>query len=123
VLLLIPVEFLRWVIIILAGGASSWFIASNLECTEGADMTVLIAECCSYTVCPGIVHFFLPEVLADFPKVYLSSVYIPALSFNKVLLLGEARVSDTAASVLNRRADRLFLHIMVWQASFEGQMD
>jgi hypothetical protein len=119
VLLLIPVEFLRWVIIILAGGASSWFIASNLECTEGADMTVLIAECCSYTVCPGIVHhFFLPEVLVDFPKIYLSSVYIPALSFNKVLL-GEARVSDTATSVLNRRADRLFLYIMVWQASFE----
>lgn len=45
ILLLIPVEFLRWVIIILAGGASSWFIALNLkECTAGADMMVLIAS-------------------------------------------------------------------------------
>ncbi|KAK3138596.1 hypothetical protein QOZ80_5AG0370910 [Eleusine coracana subsp. coracana] len=45
VLLLIPVEFLRWVIIVLVGGASSWFIALNLkECTEGADMMVLIAS-------------------------------------------------------------------------------
>ncbi|BAF17640.1 uncharacterized protein [Oryza sativa Japonica Group] len=45
VLLLIPVEFLRWVIIILVGGASSWFISLNLkECTEGADMMVLIAS-------------------------------------------------------------------------------
>nr|CAB3465049.1 unnamed protein product [Digitaria exilis] len=45
VLLLIPVEFLRWVIIALAGGASSWFIALNLkECTEGADLMVLIAS-------------------------------------------------------------------------------
>uniref|UniRef100_K3Z974 Protein YIP n=1 Tax=Setaria italica TaxID=4555 RepID=K3Z974_SETIT len=45
VLLLIPVEFLRWVIIALAGGVSSWFIALNLkECTEGADLMVLIAS-------------------------------------------------------------------------------
>lgn len=45
VLLLIPVEFLRWVIIALAGGASSWFIALNLkECTQGADLMVLMAS-------------------------------------------------------------------------------
>jgi hypothetical protein len=45
VLLLIPVEFLRWVIIALAGGASYWFIALNLkECTEGADLMVLTAS-------------------------------------------------------------------------------
>lgn len=45
VLLLIPVEFLRWSIIALAGGASSWFIALNLkECTEGADVMLLIAS-------------------------------------------------------------------------------
>uniref|UniRef100_A0A0D3G8I1 Pentatricopeptide repeat-containing protein n=1 Tax=Oryza barthii TaxID=65489 RepID=A0A0D3G8I1_9ORYZ len=45
VVVLIPVEFLRWVIIILLGGASSWVISLNLkECTEGADMMVLIAS-------------------------------------------------------------------------------
>ncbi|KAF6990448.1 hypothetical protein CFC21_007637 [Triticum aestivum] len=45
ILLLIPVEFLRWVIIAGAGGASSWFIFLNLkECTEGADMMALIAS-------------------------------------------------------------------------------
>ncbi|KAL6841351.1 hypothetical protein ACP4OV_028869 [Aristida adscensionis] len=45
ILLLVPVGFLRWLIIALAGGASSWFIAINLkECTEGADLMVLIAS-------------------------------------------------------------------------------
>uniref|UniRef100_A0ACD5T9E4 Uncharacterized protein n=1 Tax=Avena sativa TaxID=4498 RepID=A0ACD5T9E4_AVESA len=61
ILLLIPVEFLRWLIIAGAGGASSWFIALNLkECTEGAaDLMALIASA-------SVLQF----ALALFIKVY-----------------------------------------------------
>uniref|UniRef100_A0A804Q351 Protein YIP n=1 Tax=Zea mays TaxID=4577 RepID=A0A804Q351_MAIZE len=60
VLLLIPVGFLQWVIIALAGGASSWFITLNLkECTEGADLMVLMASA-------SVLQF----ALALFIKVY-----------------------------------------------------
>ncbi|KAM0851673.1 hypothetical protein ACQ4PT_052276 [Festuca glaucescens] len=60
ILLLIPVEFLRWLIIAGAGGASSWFIALNLkECTEGADLMPLIASA-------SVLQF----ALALFIKVY-----------------------------------------------------
>lgn len=45
-LLIIPVEFLRWVLIILAGAASSWFIYLNLKVyTEGSnELTVLVVS-------------------------------------------------------------------------------
>ncbi|KAF8108334.1 hypothetical protein N665_0111s0045 [Sinapis alba] len=59
--LLIPVEFLRWVIILLAGGASSCFVALNLRSyLEGSnDLTVVVA-----------VAFGLQMVLSIFIKVW-----------------------------------------------------
>ncbi|XP_078179103.1 integral membrane Yip1 family protein [Carex rostrata] len=42
-LLIIPVEFLRWIIILLAGSASSWFVSSNLKYyVEGIDRAPLV---------------------------------------------------------------------------------
>ncbi|KAF2611925.1 hypothetical protein F2Q70_00008642 [Brassica cretica] len=60
--LLIPVEFLRWVIILLAGGASSCFVALNLRSYLEAsnDLTVVLA-----------VAFGLQMVLSIFIKVWL----------------------------------------------------
>lgn len=45
-LLIIPVEFLRWIFIIVAGAASSWFVYLNLKVyTEGSnDLTVLVVS-------------------------------------------------------------------------------
>ncbi|ONK76889.1 uncharacterized protein A4U43_C02F900 [Asparagus officinalis] len=45
-LLVIPVEFIRWIIIILAGTASSWFIYENLKVytEESHDLMVLVAS-------------------------------------------------------------------------------
>lgn len=45
-LMVIPVEFLRWIVIILAGTASSWFLYLNLKVyTEGNnDLTVLVVS-------------------------------------------------------------------------------
>lgn len=45
-LLVIPVELLRWLIILLAGSASSWFVSLNLKaCTEGSgDLTALVVS-------------------------------------------------------------------------------
>ncbi|KAF2583514.1 hypothetical protein F2Q68_00001707 [Brassica cretica] len=59
--LLIPVEFLRWVIILLAGGASSCFVALNLRSYLEAsnDLTVVLA-----------VAFGLQMVLSIFIKVW-----------------------------------------------------
>ena len=90
VLLLIPVEFLRWVIIALAGGASSWFIALNLkECTEGADLMVLIASASVLQFALALfikVFFFAWVFLDDFAKVRLfyihCSILHPWHSFN-----------------------------------------
>lgn len=75
VLLLIPVEFLRWVIIALAGGASSWFVALNLkECTEGADLMVLLASASVLQFALALfikVFFFAWGFHVDFAKVCL----------------------------------------------------
>ena len=85
VLLLIPVEFLRWVIIALAGGASSWFIALNLkECTEGADLMVLMASASVLQFALALfikVFFFAWGLLVDFAKVclFLTPQYPPSL--------------------------------------------
>ncbi|XP_009133386.1 protein YIPF1 homolog [Brassica rapa] len=59
--LLIPVEFLRWVIILLAGGGSSCFVALNLRSYLEAsnDLTVVLA-----------VAFGLQMVLSIFIKVW-----------------------------------------------------
>ncbi|CAG7880869.1 hypothetical protein BRARA_C02033 [Brassica rapa] len=59
--LLIPVEFLRWVIILLAGSASSCFVALNLRSYLEAsnDLTVVLA-----------VAFGLQMVLSIFIKVW-----------------------------------------------------
>ncbi|KAJ0987817.1 hypothetical protein J5N97_006173 [Dioscorea zingiberensis] len=44
-LLVIPVEFLRWIIIIVAGAASAMFIGTNLKSyTEGSDMMVVVVS-------------------------------------------------------------------------------
>ncbi|XP_073009032.1 uncharacterized protein [Typha latifolia] len=44
-LLIVPVEIFRWIIILLAGSASSWFIALNLKAyTEGTDMVALVVS-------------------------------------------------------------------------------
>lgn len=59
--LLIPVEFLRWVIILLAGGASSCFVALNLRSYLEAsnDLTAVVAAA-----------FGLQMVLSIFVKVW-----------------------------------------------------
>ncbi|KAJ1686484.1 hypothetical protein LUZ63_017874 [Rhynchospora breviuscula] len=59
-LLIIPVEILRWIIILLAGGASSWFVSSNFKYyVEGIDMAALV-------VCALLLQF----ALAIFIKVF-----------------------------------------------------
>lgn len=59
-LLLIPVEFLRWVIIILTGAASASFVATNLKSyIEGSDLTIVV-----------VAAFFLQLALAIFIKVW-----------------------------------------------------
>ncbi|XP_057980229.1 uncharacterized protein LOC131166025 [Malania oleifera] len=58
-LLVIPVEFLRWVIIILTGVASACFVAANLRSyIEGSDLTLIV-----------IASFVLQVGLALFIKV------------------------------------------------------
>ncbi|KAG6536516.1 hypothetical protein ZIOFF_001574 [Zingiber officinale] len=43
--LLVPWEIFRWIIIILAGSASSWFIYLNLKIsTEGSNMMLLVVS-------------------------------------------------------------------------------
>jgi hypothetical protein len=80
VLLLIPVGFLQWVIIALAGGASSWFITLNLkECTEGADLMVLMASASVLQFALALfikVYFFAWGLLDDFAKVRLPLVFL-----------------------------------------------
>ncbi|KAJ4719950.1 Protein YIPF [Melia azedarach] len=59
-LLLIPVEILRWIIILLAGSVSSCFVAFNLRSyIEGNDLTVLV-----------VASFCLQMSLAIFIKVW-----------------------------------------------------
>lgn len=59
-LLLIPVEFLRWVIILLTGVASASFVALNLRSyIEGNELSVAI-----------IAAFLLQIALAIFIKVW-----------------------------------------------------
>jgi len=58
--LIIPVEFLRWVIILLTGVASASFVALNLRSyIEGNELSVAI-----------IAAFFLQIALAIFIKVW-----------------------------------------------------
>ncbi|URE00567.1 Yip1 domain [Musa troglodytarum] len=43
--LVVPSEIFRWIIIILAGSASSWFVYLNLKVsTEGSDATPLVVS-------------------------------------------------------------------------------
>lgn len=59
-LLLIPVEALRWIIIVLVGAASGSFVALNLKSyMEGSDFTIVL-----------IAAFLLQLALAIFFKVY-----------------------------------------------------
>ncbi|KAJ7964578.1 Protein YIPF [Quillaja saponaria] len=62
-LLLIPVEFLRWVVIILVGTSSASFVALNLrsyvEGSQGSDLSILV-----------FAAFFLQIALAVFIKVW-----------------------------------------------------
>ncbi|GMH04247.1 hypothetical protein Nepgr_006086 [Nepenthes gracilis] len=59
-LLVIPVEFLRWMIIILAGGSSAFFVALNLRSyLEGNDLNVVL-----------VAAFILQLGLALFFKIY-----------------------------------------------------
>ncbi|KAB1217814.1 hypothetical protein CJ030_MR3G014776 [Morella rubra] len=59
-LLLIPVEILRWIIIILAGAASACFVALNLRSyTEGSNLPLMV-----------VAAFFLQMALAIFIKVW-----------------------------------------------------
>lgn len=59
-LLLIPVEFLRWIIILLVGAASSFFVGLNLKSfMESTDLTIM-----------AVASFFLQLALAIFLKVW-----------------------------------------------------
>ncbi|KAF8395171.1 hypothetical protein HHK36_019112 [Tetracentron sinense] len=59
-LLVIPVEFLRWIIIILTGAASACFVALNIKSyIEGSDLTVVV-----------VASFFLQMALALFIKIW-----------------------------------------------------
>ncbi|KAL5567597.1 hypothetical protein UlMin_025584 [Ulmus minor] len=59
-LLLIPVEFLRWFIIILTGATSAYFVSSNLKsCIEGNDLSIVL-----------VAAFSLQFALAIFIKVW-----------------------------------------------------
>uniref|UniRef100_A0A2N9FED9 Protein YIP n=1 Tax=Fagus sylvatica TaxID=28930 RepID=A0A2N9FED9_FAGSY len=59
-LLLIPIEFLRWIIIILAGSASACFVAFNLKSyIEGSDLSLMV-----------VAAFLLQMALAIFIKVW-----------------------------------------------------
>ncbi|KAK4764718.1 hypothetical protein SAY86_025808 [Trapa natans] len=61
--LLIPVEILRWIIIVAAGAASACFVGSNLRSyVDGADATIVV-----------IAAFFLQMALAVFIKVWFFS--------------------------------------------------
>lgn len=56
VLLIIPVEFLRWLIIVLAGGASACFVALNLRSyVQGNDITLVIVA--SFVLQMGLALF------------------------------------------------------------------
>jgi hypothetical protein len=58
-LLLIPVEFIRWIIILITGAASAAFVASNLKTyVEGNDLTIVL-----------VASFVLQIGLAIFIKV------------------------------------------------------
>lgn len=58
--LLIPVEALRWIIIVLVGAASASFVALNLRShMEGSDITIVV-----------IAAFLLQLALAIFFKIY-----------------------------------------------------
>ncbi|URE13274.1 Yip1 domain [Musa troglodytarum] len=62
-LLVVPVELFRWIIIILAGTASSWFIAVNLKaCTQSSDLMILIvgAMVLQFALALFIKMFFFP---------------------------------------------------------------
>lgn len=59
-LLLIPIEALRWIIIVLVGAASASFVALNLKShMEGSDFTIVL-----------VAAFLLQLALAIFFKVY-----------------------------------------------------
>ncbi|GKU92005.1 hypothetical protein SLEP1_g5793 [Rubroshorea leprosula] len=59
-LLLIPIEIVRWIIILLAGTASSSFVALNLRSSmEASDLTIM-----------AVASFFLQLALAIFIKVW-----------------------------------------------------
>ncbi|XP_077216744.1 uncharacterized protein LOC143851275 [Tasmannia lanceolata] len=59
-LLVIPVEFLRWIMIILVGSASACFVALNIKThLEGSDLTVVV-----------ISSLVLQFALAIFIKIY-----------------------------------------------------
>ncbi|PON37368.1 Yip1 domain containing protein [Parasponia andersonii] len=59
-LLVIPVEFLRWMIILLTGAASACFVGSNLKSyVEGSDLTIVV-----------VAAFTLQLALAVFIKVW-----------------------------------------------------
>lgn len=59
-LLLIPVEILRWIIILLAGSASACFVALNLRSyMAGSDLSLMV-----------VAAFFLQMALAIFIKVW-----------------------------------------------------
>ncbi|PKI43600.1 protein YIPF1 homolog [Punica granatum] len=62
-LLLIPVEILRWIIIVAVGAASACFVGSNLRShADGTDLTMTV-----------IAAFFLQMALAVFIKVWFFS--------------------------------------------------
>ncbi|THU51796.1 hypothetical protein C4D60_Mb06t34800 [Musa balbisiana] len=62
-LLVVPVELFRWIIIIVAGTASSWFIAVNLKAyTQSGDLMILIvgAMVLQFALALFIKMFFFP---------------------------------------------------------------
>lgn len=62
-LLVVPVELFRWIIILLAGIASSWFIAVNLKAyTQSSDLMMLIvgAMVLQFALALFIKMFFFP---------------------------------------------------------------
>lgn len=122
VLLLIPVEFLRWVIIALAGGASSWFIALNLkECTQGADLMVLMASASvlQFALALFIKVFFFAWgcllILQRSASLFLTPQYPPSLP----LLNWGFGTEKKKFFVFGRWPDALFVHGLFWKTSFE----
>ncbi|KAJ3668924.1 hypothetical protein LUZ60_010874 [Juncus effusus] len=60
VLMVVPFELFRWIMIMIAGGASSWFVSSNLKAyVEGTEMMALVVSAL-------LLHF----TLALFIKVF-----------------------------------------------------